>query len=714
MRQAFAVAGFAALLTVGAAPVRAQLNCAGYTATLETLRDAHSSVVGVRNLARSIIDNDTTNIPGQILMSDCANENPEEDYLGQIRRALGYAYTCNSIPATAVYNHFNQSILGNMATHRTTLTALSYRPPVDTTFPFSNFSIRDTSCTFFGCTYPELGDAMTKLQFMIAGDEKVALRTLILFLEDQRAVADGNPTTFEYNNTLLGPTQVIERLFAGFGYIVLQTLVTVLGDGDADAFEIADYNKAIADLWLVINENNAAVLENLDYIVDEVYANPGIVSTPGACWISSIGDIVANPPPPGTDPPVPPSPEPPPVYPPGTPPPPPFTGSDPPPGPTTGCANTGAVLTGSFGMNPCSWTRNNMNLDFAQDHQAGWYLMDHVQKWWNNEMLPSMKSMTAQLNAGVIDQNRQIGSMLDTQSMSNTNALVQQKEYEATKNMAPADRTCVAATPMGGSSQSIKLANSLAQGYRNEVSGRSAGAPGTTAERGWAADQKARIDTYCNVFNDPKVNAGETPCPSPGTPGALPNADVDIENFLLKDTIDLRDPNQAAAASAILTNIVQPRVKDRLPDDAVNTPQGQEWILQNEHIRSIRNIATDVVASMISRRAAIPNATVGTNIRDLRERIGIDPSRISNTPSYQEIMQAMTKERFMDPDYYATMAGSLGQARQEQTMVNAYIVLQMQDVYKLQEQINALLAARAAMKLNADAQPNRVEAGSAR
>jgi hypothetical protein len=47
-------------------------------------------------------------------------------------------------------------------------------------------------------------------------------------------------------------------------------------------------------------------------------------------------------------------------------------------------------------------------------------------------------------------------------------------------------------------------------------------------------------------------------------------------------------------------------------------------------------------------------------------------------------------------------------------MVNAYIVLQMQDVYKLQEQINALLAARAAMKLNADAQPNRVEAGSAR
>ena len=46
------------------------------------------------------------------------------------------------------------------------------------------------------------------------------------------------------------------------------------------------------------------------------------------------------------------------------------------------------------------------------------------------------------------------------------------------------------------------------------------------------------------------------------------------------------------------------------------------------------------------------------------------------------------------------MANNIGALQQEQNMVSAYTALLLQDVYKLQEQINALLAARAAMKLN--------------
>lgn len=101
-------------------------------------------------------------------------------------------------------------------------------------------------------------------------------------------------------------------------------------------------------------------------------------------------------------------------------------------------------------------------------------------------------------------------------------------------------------------------------------------------------------------------------------------------------------------------------------------------------------------------------------IREIREKAGVAEERISDAPSYNEIMLAMTQERYFDPEYFIRMADNIGALQQEQNMVGAYTALLLQDVYKLQEQINALLAARAAMKLNSaqlnpreNAQPTR-------
>jgi hypothetical protein len=110
--------------------------------------------------------------------------------------------------------------------------------------------------------------------------------------------------------------------------------------------------------------------------------------------------------------------------------------------------------------------------------------------------------------------------------------------------------------------------------------------------------------------------------------------------------------------------------------------------------------------------------SVATKIGEIRTRAGIDPSRISGSgaagappePSYNEIMLALTKERFFDPEYYARMANDDGALKQEQTSINAYMTITLQDIYKLQEQINALLAARAAIKFEREPAPSRAEA----
>jgi cell wall-associated NlpC family hydrolase len=90
----------------------------------------------------------------------------------------------------------------------------------------------------------------------------------------------------------------------------------------------------------------------------------------------------------------------------------------------------------------------------------------------------------------------------------------------------------------------------------------------------------------------------------------------------------------------------------------------------------------------------------GVNIRDIRVKAGVDEVLASSNPSYNEIMVAMTKERFIDPEYFIKMQGNTGSIKQEQTAINAYITMQYQDIYRLQEQINALLAARASLKFD--------------
>jgi hypothetical protein len=96
-------------------------------------------------------------------------------------------------------------------------------------------------------------------------------------------------------------------------------------------------------------------------------------------------------------------------------------------------------------------------------------------------------------------------------------------------------------------------------------------------------------------------------------------------------------------------------------------------------------------------------------IREIREKAGVSPERISDVPSYNEIMQALTKERFYDPDYFIRIANNLGALKQEQNIVGAYITIQLQDIYKLQEQINSLMGARASIKMNNNPLPSRVQ-----
>ena len=881
-------------------------------------------------------------------------------FLTNVRNAVAGG----SLPGTL--SVLDQAIAGNTASLATLQNALggnSFFYYVDDGFGGPGFGITNCFDGTTGFTYyiPNC-QANDLVNFIIAGTGSVGVQTMIAFLQGQA-----------------GAVSTINWLFNNFNVYLRDTLVNAMGGGSVPT-AIANLQQVVLgdpfylDIFMinVIDAfNQVGVIAPIDQLtLDWVnLTGPLIVAgppTPGPPP-GPIGSPAPTVPPPG------------PALPPGytlaeltailadlvtagiiaaadvpgliaayfTPPPPPapapgpspgpawtpaplptFTIADPAPGPSSTCSTSSAPLTGNFATDPCTWTRDsgfagNWSDNFYGDpfieHQGGWQVVEFVAHWWNDEFGPALQNMATQLHASMIDQTRQIASMADTHDMTKSARQLQQRELEAKTRLAPNEKTCAPASALAAQPMGERSSTALKNALRNDLTKQTNAAPGTTAAISAGADAKERFGVFCDRFLDPTINAGRNGCPSSATPGSIPDGDIDVEGIMFRDTIDFSDEDLRVATTTMLRNLITTDVIDKLPPNADTTPEGREWILKQEHIKAIRNIATDAVTAIISRRMALPEAAAagamipppappyagnvgdgsylaflealgnressgrcdirggddgdgdgkgnflgkyqmgkgalfdagclanmgggmdpttwnfasscqgypvnsvssylancdaqlaavsayhvvkynsisacakaqiggyyngvqitpsgllaaghligqggvncmlgcsgcsgstsdafGTNgseyltkfggyeipsdatsgsytnmagnppdprpvneiIREIREKAGVSPERISDVPSYNEIMQALTKERFYDPDYFIRIANNLGALKQEQNIVGAYITIQLQDIYKLQEQINSLMGARASIKMNNNPLPSRVQ-----
>lgn len=893
-------------------------------------------------------------------------------FLQTVRDAVGGGSTATTVAV------INNALAGNataLATLQSAMGGNSYRFYEDDGAFGPGYNLLDcfTGADGFSFEFP-ICQANDLINWMLAGEAEIGMQTMIAMLQGQA-----------------GATSVVNWVMNGPGGLAYlrDTLIAAMGAGNT-ATAIANLQAAQAGDPFYLGIFMSDVIDPFNMVG---VVNP--IDQMSLDWVNLTGPlIVPGPTPPGpppgpiggTPPPIPPAPpggpptyteaeyrailqdlvdaglldpalvedlvdaylNPPPPPPgpgpsgpaPGPTPGPLFTISDPPPGPTSNCTASDAPLTGSFATDPCVWSRDssytsnwsdNYFGDTFTDHQGGWQVVEYIAQWWNEKGRFGLQDMTTQLHASIIDQTRQIQSMTDTHNITKSARQLQNKENEAKTRIAPNEKTCSAASSPPALAHGESTSNALKKALTSDLIKETNAAASVTAPTSQAEDIVRRFDTYCDTFLDPTVNAGRNNCPSPGTPGGLPDGDINVENFLFKDTIDFAVEDERLAATAMLRNLIYPVALDTPPDGFEDTPQGREWILKNEHLKAVRTIASDAVTSILSRRMALPESAAGgvmmppppvtppagtidmsgggggdyvaylrdlgfreaggncsirelrngnfvglyqmghaalidigclssgapkdadrwgpywtgggacpgitslsqflgncaiqTNaiaayherqwnmmgscvhaqvgslspqgtvlttsgiigsshlvghgctmyylgcggmtaanynsrcnpdasgaprdgnnhpaetrmrglagytmpfgpagagptyvmgpggtveppppprplneiIREIREKAGVPADRISDAPSYNEIMLAMTQERYFDPDYFIRMANNEGALMQEQNIVNAYTSLLMQDVYKLQEQINALMAARAAMKMN--------------
>jgi len=388
--------------------------------------------------------------------------------------------------------------------------------------------------------------------------------------------------------------------------------------------------------------------------------------------------------------------------------------------------NVNAVLSHLGIPNPLNWTRDVLGLGFAQNFQGGQQLVQNLIQNWLDVLLPGKKDRAAQLNTAQMDRARNYGSGINAQNIDEYQLNTELNEIEQVSG-GISETACQIATGITGSSGSGGGSNGgagggngtgqggLSSGFQisgaitralgeqmNKVGLNSEGSP---SEFGPTSDYGERYKIYSQHFCDPSMNGGQAGCNPQGP--QLPNADISVESFLLKDTIDMDKMEEKLATEAILRNLVVPNVGQPISEQAFGGYGGKNGMLKKRQLLALRNMPVAAVSNIIGRRTAIPDSNVSDTIRPIRERAGVEPTQISDKASFNEIMLALTKERFYDSNYFLTVSQStLDQVAQEQMGIDVLTQITLRQIHTLQEQINGLMAARASIKHNNDSYSN--------
>lgn len=335
-------------------------------------------------------------------------------------------------------------------------------------------------------------------------------------------------------------------------------------------------------------------------------------------------------------------------------------------------------------------------------------LMDAVQAIWNLNLAPSMKDMGSQLTVMTAEQSRAISSFVDAASLIRVREKFREQRIKDHLGKRPGESVCVAGTVTGGLTRAASFRRAYNAAAPAEQAGRAGNKIGTPGATGQAAAIKADFQNYLDRYCSADSNNGASGC---STDGSFVGQDIDVGGVIFsKDTIDLTNSDTKKTVDDMIQRIAEPFVKDPVAAGAVDSATGQQGLLAGEAYKTKRQLVYDSLYHIVSRR--IPGSNMGDFVRPLREEAGIDPTQISPNPSHNEIMQAMTSERFRSGKYAQKQIDEPENNKRELVVQQAFQLMQMSDQLDLMDRYSLLLAAQVGEEIRQGRQSGNADAGA--
>lgn len=314
--------------------------------------------------------------------------------------------------------------------------------------------------------------------------------------------------------------------------------------------------------------------------------------------------------------------------------------------------------------------------------------------WWYN-LKPSLQDIDDQVMTSHAEQAKALGEFADAANINRTKNEIASFDIDTHRETRPGDNVCVMGSASGGIARAAAFGKAYNTAADSESLLRSSNATGTAAAFGKGTDQKERWQAYVSNYCDSNLNGGHAGCDKSAP---LAGRDLDVAGELLgKDTIDLTDLNTKKTIDTLTSNIVEPFVQDPVTPGALLTADGQKALLESESYKAKRQTIYDALHYIIARRA--PGSRMGEFVSAVRTAAGIDQAHISANPSYHEVLQALTLDRFQTGQFGVSQIGEPENNARELVMQQALQLMQLSDQLDLLDRYSLIVAARAGNEL---------------
>ena len=320
--------------------------------------------------------------------------------------------------------------------------------------------------------------------------------------------------------------------------------------------------------------------------------------------------------------------------------------------------------------------------------------------WFENfvayDLTPSMKDQTAQMNTMLIDQTRQLASAKDAEQLNKTMRAYEDAQFEARRESEPSESVCVAGTMSGGFARAKVVTKELERALPEENAGVSGNVQGSPAEAGEGPYQLNRRDRYVACYCNPDANNGNG-CFGEDS-GPFVDQDILVEETLFKgETIDIKStPGKREAIRDLIANLVEPTTNNIVPPSAMDSVEGRNSYLNLRATRAQRNMAKKTITDIVARRA--PGSRMADYVQSLRSSAGVDLTEISPNPSWNEMVTALSEERFWSGVYNMDNVTQPEAVSREQVALQTLELLQMSEYMDSLNNIAMLTASQTAQQ----------------
>lgn len=316
--------------------------------------------------------------------------------------------------------------------------------------------------------------------------------------------------------------------------------------------------------------------------------------------------------------------------------------------------------------------------------------------WWFMEMRPSLQDMTAQLSTSNTDQARAIASFYDAQLQTLVQLEQQTQELMSQRQARPSEQVCIVGTVSSGAMRANVVRKELTKKLAQESVVQSGNEVGSVTEDGAGADLSDRWQRHCTRYANPNSNRSVTGCPAAGT---YPDADVRVTETLFSNTtLDITDPEIKQNLDDLKRNLLEPTVEDPILGGALDSATGRQLMLKKREVRAQRNVAQEAFDHVMARRS--PGSQAADYINDIRDQAGIAAADLSANPSYAEVMEVLTAERFKTNEYYSGLSDEPENLQRELSSLSGLGLIQLSDTLDLIDRIGMLMSVQVANEIN--------------